>query len=127
MDKPYSKDKGFLKGEYKYKILTILSLLPLFLKTIFVLTIISITGIDSFAWYITIPIWVSLLVSGIGFSSGLKKWNIAAWISTLLFTLSSIVIGYYDYFQWASTIVGIGLLIFFTIIFMIKRFLDNKI
>ena len=84
------------------------------------------TGIDSFAWYIAIPIWISLLVSGIGFPSDNKKWNIAAWISTLMLAIGSIVIGYYDYFQWASTKLCFGLLIFFTIIFIIKRFLDNK-
>ena len=118
----YSKEKGFLNDEHRYKGLTIVSLLPFVLKTMFILA----TGIDSFAWYITIPIWISLLVSGIGFPSDNKKWNIAAWISTLMLAIASIVIGYYDYFQWASTKLCFGLLIFFTIIFIIKRFLDNK-
>lgn len=117
----YSKEKGFLNAEHRYKGLTIVSLLPFVLKTMFILA----TGIDSFAWYITIPIWISLLVSGIGFPSDNKKWNIAAWISTLMLAIASIVIGYYDYFQWASTKLCFGLLIFFTIIFIIKRFLDT--
>lgn len=122
----YSKEKGFLDTKHRYKGLTIVSLFPLVLKTMFILAIISATGIDSFTWPITIPIWISLLISGIGFPSDNKKWNIAAWISTLMLTLSSIVIGYYDYFQWASTKLCFGLLIFFTIIFIIKHFLDNK-
>ena len=122
----YSKEKGFFYAEHRYKGLTIVSLFPLVLKTMFILAIISATGIDSFTWSITIPIWISLLISGIGFPSDNKKWNIAAWISTLMLTLSSIIIGYYDYFQWASTKLCFGLLIFFTIIFIIKHFLDNK-
>ena len=119
----YSKEKGFLNVEHRYKGLTLVSLLPFVLKTMLILA----TRIDSFAWYIAIPIWISLLISGIGFPSDNTKWNIAAWISTLMLTLSSIVIGYYDYFQWASTKLCFGLLIFFMIIFIIKRFLDNKI
>ena len=118
----YSKEKGFLNAEHRYKGLTLVSLLPFVLKTMLILA----TGIDSFAWYIAIPIWISLLISGIGFPSDNKKWNIAAWISTLMLAIGSIVIGYYDYFQWASTKLCFGLLIFFTIIFIIKRFLDNK-
>ncbi|MDO4926426.1 MAG: hypothetical protein Q3980_12325 [Turicibacter sp.] len=43
-----------------------------------------------------------------------------------MLTISSIAIGYNDYFQWASTKLCFGLLIFFTIIFIIKHFLDNK-
>ncbi|MCU7198056.1 hypothetical protein [Turicibacter sanguinis] len=122
----YSKEKGFLNAEHRYKGLTIVSLLPFVLKTMFILAIILATGIDSFTWYITIPMWISLLVSGIGFSSDNKKWNMAAWISTLLLAFTSIFIGYYEYFKWASTKLCFGLLIFFTIIFIIKRFLDNK-
>ena len=118
----YSKEKGFLNVEHRYKGLTLVSLLPFVLKTMLILA----TRIDSFAWYIAIPIWISLLISGIGFPSDNKKWNIAAWISTLMLAIGSIVIGYYDYFQWASTKLCFGLLIFFTIIFIIKRFLDNK-
>ena len=121
-----TKENDFFCAKHRYKGLTIVSLCPLVLKTMFILVIISATGIDSFNWFITIPIWISLLISGIGFSSANKKWNIAAWISTLMLTLSSIVIGYYDYFQWASTKLCFGLLIFFMIIFIIKRFLDNK-
>ncbi len=118
----YSKEKGFLNVEHRYKGLTLVSLLPFVLKTMLILA----TRIDSFAWYIAIPIWISLLISGIGFPADNKKWNIAAWISTLMLAIGSIVIGYYDYFQWASTKLCFGLLIFFTIIFIIKRFLDNK-
>lgn len=118
----YSKEKGFLNVEHRYKGLTLVSLLPFVLKTMLILA----TRIDSFAWYIAIPIWISLLISGIGFPSDNTKWNIAAWISTLMLAIGSIVIGYYDYFQWASTKLCFGLLIFFTIIFIIKRFLDNK-
>ncbi|MEE0880673.1 MAG: hypothetical protein UIL36_03600 [Turicibacter sp.] len=122
----YLKEKGILNGKHRYRGLTIVSLLPLVLKTMFILAIVSATGVDGFTWSITIPIWISLLISGIGFPSDSKKWNIAAWISTLMLTLGSIVIGYYDYFQWASTKLCFGLLIFFTIIFIIKCFLDNK-
>lgn len=122
----YSKEKVFFNSEQKYKKLTIVSLLPVFLETLFILFIISITGVDSLNWFITIPIWISLLISGIGFSSDNKKWNRAALISTLLFTVSSVIIGYYDYFQWASTKIGFVVLIFFIIIVIIKRVLDKK-
>lgn len=122
----YSKEKGFLNTKHRYKGLTIVSLFPLVLKTMFILFITSATGIDSVNWSMAILIWLSLLISGIGFPSDNKKWNIAAWVSTLMLTISSIAIGYNDYFQWASTKLCFGLLIFFTIIFIIKHFLDNK-
>ena len=122
----YSKEKGFFYAEHRYKGLTIVSLFPFALDTMFILFITSATGIDSVNWSMAILIWLSLLISGIGFPSDNKKWNIAAWVSTLMLTISSIAIGYNDYFQWASTKLCFGLLIFFTIIFIIKHFLDNK-
>ena len=122
----YSKEKGFFYAEHRYKGLTIASLFPFALDTMFILFITSATGIDSVNWSMSILIWLSLLVSGIGFPSDNKKWNIAAWVSTLMLTISSIAIGYNDYFQWASTKLCFGWLIFFTIIFIIKRFLDKQ-
>lgn len=122
----YSKENDFLSMNHQYKGLTILSLLPFILNTLFVLVLVLATGMDSFTWYITIPILISLWMSGVGFPSSNKKWNTAAWISTLMLTISSIVIGYYDYFQWATTKLCFGLFIFYIIIFMMKRFLDHK-
>ncbi|MCU7197740.1 hypothetical protein [Turicibacter sanguinis] len=119
----YSKEKGFLNAEHRYKGLTTVSLLPFCFLTFFIL--ISI-GSDSIAWFTIISAWISLFISGVGFTSNNKKWNMAAWISTLLLAFTSIFIGYYEYFKWASTKLCFGLLIFFTIIFIIKRFLDNK-
>lgn len=126
MNPLYSKENSFLSTNHRYKGLTILSLLPFVLNTLFVLVLVLATGMDSFTWYITIPILISLWMSGVGFPSGNKKWNTAAWISTLMLTISSIVIGYYDYFQWATTKLCFGLFIFYIIIFMMKRFLDHK-
>ena len=126
MDTFYSKETGFLNAGRRYKGLTAVSLLPFILKTVFIVVIVLAIGVDSFIWSITMPIWVSLLVSGIGFASDNKKWNIAAWVSTLMLTLGSFVIGYYDYIRWTTTKFCLGLLIFFTIIFIVKRYLDKK-
>lgn len=91
------KRERFLKGEHKYQGLTILSLLPFCLNTIFHSVILSLIRVDGVNRFITIPIWISLLISGVGFSSNNKKWNIIASISTLLFTVSSVIIGYYGH------------------------------
>lgn len=122
----YSKETGFLNARHRYKGLTILSLLPFILKTLFIVVVSLALGLDSFIWSITIPIWASLLISGIGFSSDNEKWNVAAWISTLMLAIGSFFIGYYDYIRWTTTKFCFGLLIFFTIIFIIKHYLDKK-
>ena len=111
-----------LNTHHPYKALTILSLLPFVLNILFVLVLVLATGLDSFTWYITLPILISLWISGVGFSSSHKKWNTAAWMSTLMLSVSSIVIGYYDYFKWATTKLCFGIFIFYTIILSLNVF-----
>ena len=73
MNPLYSKENSFLSTNHRYKGLTILSLLPFVLNTLFVLVLVLATGMDSFTWYITIPILISLWMSGVGFPSSNKK------------------------------------------------------
>lgn len=121
-----SVKKHYLKVESHYKRLTRISLIPWGFYTLFILITSFTTGMESIVWPITIPIWISLLVSGVGLTSSNKKWNIAAWISILMLVIGGIAIGYYDYFHWFSTKLCVGLGIFFLIIFMMKRLLDCK-
>ena len=61
-----SVKKHYLKVEPHYKRLTRISLIPWGFYTLFILITSFTTAMESIVWPITIPIWISLLVSGVG-------------------------------------------------------------
>lgn len=122
------KEKNVLKESHSpiFRRLRYISLLPFVVYTLFILIGCLLMGMDSFIWPLVVLVASALFVSGVGVVSVHKMWKIAAWISILLMTIGSIVIGYYDYFQWFSTKLCFGLDCFFLIIVIVKRYFSGQ-
>ncbi len=95
-------------------ILIILAFLPLAIEFIF--TSWGFRTFGSINWLMHVTIAVLLASIGVGLISTKKfmQWLGIGALATLTILLG--IIGYYDYLQWFSTIVGIVLLAYFSVI-----------
>ena len=97
----------------------ILVFIPLGIELLFI-TIFQ-SKVSGFFWLIHIPLAVILAFIGIGI---LSKKKIVQQLGNILLVVLTVVLcinGYYDYFQWFSTIVGIILFIYFTFVSIVIK------
>lgn len=83
------------------------------LLLLFVLLPKKVSGI---LWTTHIPILILLVVIGIGICSKKKIIQQSGNIALVILTAMLCIIGYYDYIQWFSSIVGIIIFMYFTLI-----------
>lgn len=107
--------------KFNKKFLLLLSFIPLFIRIIFILSFSNKGSID---WRINIPIIFLLLVTGISITSNKKFMEILSLISLIILIIVHLIVGYYDYIKWFSSIIGVILLIYFM---FIKFFVKNNI
>ncbi len=69
---------------------------------------------------------ILLFISGYCLMINNKRTNILALISILIFTIWYCIMGYFDYMQWVSTIIGIAIFIYYGIIYLLKRKISKK-
>lgn len=62
-----------------------------------------------------------LLFTGIGLSSQNRKLEVLGFISLIIFTIWYLIMGYYDYLKWTSSIVSIVNLIYVLLVYKLIR------
>lgn len=109
----------------KEKILNGILQIPFAIHFIFSALIIVIPGLGNLNMSIAIMSMCLLFISGYGLAKNSKTWNITASISIVIFTIWYGIMGYYDSIKWASTKIAIILLLFYGIVFFLKRKFKN--
>lgn len=97
--------------------LIIFAFIPLVLDLLFIL----LANGNGVVWTVHIPILLLLAIIGISFISDKKLVQRLGIGALIVLTLLLSIIGYYDYLQWFSTIVGVVLLIYFVMIGMAMK------
>ena len=110
------------KHRVAHRILTFVVLLP------FILLVLSgvMIGLESLVIIAWLPMCLLTLMSGLGLSSTHHPYHVVGWVCALLLFLMQAIMGYSDYIQWTSTIIGIITFIFFLIIYVINRAISKS-
>lgn len=99
----------------------ILAFIPLGIELLLLLIILP-NKVGGIVWTIHIPIVILLAIVRIGIFSEKKLIQQSGMLSLVVLTLLFCIMGYYDFIKWFSSIVGIVIFIYFTIIkIAIKR------
>lgn len=64
---------------------------------------------------------ILLFITGIGLESNKKDLKTIGFCTLAIFTILYLIMGYYDYLKWTSSIVGIINLIYFILIYLLKK------
>lgn len=96
-------------------LLKILAFIPLGIELLFLLVVFS-DKVGGVIWVVHIAITMLLTFIGIGILSKKKVIQQVGGIALVALTVLLCVMGYYDYVQWFSSIVGIILFIYFTFV-----------
>ena len=93
----------------------ILAFIPLVIELL-LLFIIFPNKVGGVVWTIHIPIVILLAVVGIGIVSKKKIIQQSGIFALVVLTVLLCIMGYYDFVQWFSSLVGVVVFIYFTII-----------
>ena len=69
---------------------------------------------------------ILLAVIGIGIISNQKTSQQTGFGALIILTIALCIMGYYDYWKWFSSIVGVFIFIYFVILIIIKKKISNK-
>ena len=123
--------KYFLKGEnmknYFLNKFNILFNLPFIIYTVIIILTYLSVGAGAIVINKSLLLIILLFVTGICLSLNRKISKIVGFILLITLFISTIIIGYYDYFKWITTIFGIIFIIYYLIIYFFnKRILKGK-
>lgn len=93
----------------------ILAFIPLGIELLLLLIILP-NKVGGIVWTIHVPIVALLAIVGVGIFSEKKLIQQSGIVSLVALTLLFCIMGYYDFVKWFSSIVGIVIFIYFTII-----------
>ena len=103
------------------KNLNVILQIPFIIYSTFSIFIILIPGLGNLNITIAIMSISLLFLNGYGLSKNKKIWNIISFISITIFTIWYGIMGYYDDIKWTSSKIAIILLIFYVVVFIVKR------
>lgn len=101
-------------------LLKILAFIPLTLHLLLLSLLTIFKKVTGISW-ISIPIIILLFIISYGIISNKKILRKISDIALIILTVLLCILGYYDFIQWFSSIVGIILFIYFMIIKMLIK------
>ena len=101
--------------------------LPFIIYTVIIILTYLSVGAGAIVINKSLLLIILLFVTGICLSLNRKISKIVGFILLITLFISTIIIGYYDYFKWITTIFGIIFIIYYLIIYFFnKRILKGK-